>query len=116
MSQTRVQFIENESGNHAVVVVKTTVRGGIVAHLIDTFSRLRIEVHKVESRLDDDGWLQRLVVAAPGGQRLDREWLDELKAAVFATIEIVNQSADDDDASSGTFVVAPLDATEIQTG
>lgn len=105
MSQTKVQFIECENDSQIVVVVRTTLRGGLVAHLVDTFSRIRVEVHKVESRLEDESWVQRLVVAAPGGKPLDRALIDELRAAVFATIEMVSQN--DADVSSGTFSTAP---------
>ena len=116
MSQTRVQFIECADGNYAVVVLNTTLRGGLVAHLVDTFSRLRFEVHKVESRLDREGWVQRLVVAAARGETLDRSALDELKAAVFATIEAVGLGLDEtDEASSGTFAVAPSGESDIES-
>jgi UTP:GlnB (protein PII) uridylyltransferase len=115
VSQTRVQFIESDDGRKAVVLVHTTVRGGLVAHLIDTFSRIKIEVHKVESRLDDEGWVQRLVVAAPRRQHLDGAWLDELRAAVFATIEMINSHASvDSDASSGTFAVVPSATPQVE--
>ena len=49
--------------------------------------------------------MQRLAVAAPGGKRLDRGQIDEIKAAVFATIEMVNR-ASEEEMSSGTFAVA----------
>ena len=113
MSQTRVQFLECVGGKQAVIVVHTTVRGGVVAHLVDTFSRIRIEVHKVESRLEDDGWVQRLVVAAPGGNKLDQTQLDDLRAAVFSTIQQVSLDSDDDSAS-GTFAVRSSSPRDIE--
>jgi len=113
VSQTRVQFIEGDQGNHVVVVVHTTIRGGLVAHLVDTCSRIRVELHKVESRLDDEGWVQKLVVAAPAGEKLSRGLLDDLKAAVFATIQTVSLNIEDESAS-GTFAVAPASLSGIE--
>ena len=110
MTHTKVRFEPSPIDRHAVVAIRTTLEGGLTAHLIDTFARVGISVRKVESRRVDDTWIQSIVVAAPHGKIHDDGLLDELRTAVLATIEAVALSrtvdADETDASSGTFRVA----------
>jgi hypothetical protein len=56
--------------------------------------------------------MQKLVVAAPAGQKLTRVLLDDLRAAVFATIQTV--SLQSEESASGTFAVAPASVSAIE--
>lgn len=112
---TKVRFEECPIDHHTVVALETTLRGGLIAHLVDTFSRVGISVRKLESRMIDDTWIQRVVVASPHGENLD----DELRAAVLATIEAVAldqvAGSEEAEASSGTFRIAERRALPIES-
>lgn len=91
-NQTHVQFLDSEANDSVVVAFETSHRGGMLAPLVKSISDLQLEVHQIESRINDGVRSERLMVAAADGEPLSQSRQALLRTAVFSAVETMNRT------------------------
>lgn len=86
-----VQFSDDEAKSGVLVECETSHPGGVIAPLVRGLSDLKLEVHKLESKLSDGMRSERLWVTAPDGAPLSQRRQGLLRTAVFQALESMNE-------------------------
>lgn len=100
-SRTRVQFLDDvhfpddEAKSGVLVACETSHPGGVIAPLLRGLTDLKLEVHQIESKLNDGVRSERLWVSAPDGEPLSQRRQGQLRTAVFRALESVNETSPD---------------------
>jgi hypothetical protein len=91
-----VQFLDDEAKSGVLVACETSHPGGVIAPLVRGLSALKLEVHKIESKLSDGVRSERLWVSAPDGAPLSQRRQGLLRTAVFQALESMNEQPPDE--------------------
>ena len=91
-----VHFADDEEKSGVLVACETSHPGGVIAPLVRGLTDLKLEVHQIESKLNQGVRSERLWVSAPDGEPLSQRRQGLLRTAVFQALESMNEPTPDE--------------------